>query len=288
MRAGAGDGGIGRDQIEYGEERVGCMRCEVLPCVERRRRLRPGPLDRVRRHGRDGVRREREVGDDAEVPAAASAARPEEIGVVGRVTDEQLAGGRDDVEPGDVVRGRAEAARRVADAAAERKARDPDRRTRAAGNRDAVLRQCVVHVDEAGARADGCARARNLHLVEPGHVGNDDAVAARIARIAVAAAPRHDVDSLRPRPADDLLHIAARCAIRDRARLQVIEARIPEEPRTRVTSAARHDHVAVEQSREPLHRRVGHCRARPRRQRRHGTDGRRALQELAPVHRPRR
>ncbi len=222
------------------------------------------------------------VGDDAEVPAAAPTTGPEEIGVVRRIAHEQLAGRGHDLQPHEVVRGRPELTRRVADATAERETGDPDRRARSARDRDAMLRQLVVDAEESRACADRRARARGRHVVEPRDIGDNDAVAARVAGIAVAAGARHDMDPLIPGPAHDPLDIGPRYAVGDGPRFQSVEARVPEQPRARIASGPGDDHVAVEQPREPPH---GQVRSRnPRRQSRRRTHDRRTLQELAPVH----
>src|SRR5206468_5265468 len=64
------------------------------------------------------VAAEGEGGDDAEVPAA-SPQRPEEVRVAGLAGVHEAAVGQDDVRAEQVVHGEPEAARQVADAAAE-------------------------------------------------------------------------------------------------------------------------------------------------------------------------
>ena len=79
-----------------------------------------------------GMRLEGEVGHDPEVAASATAAGPEEIGVLVGVADARLTVRRHDRHLLDVVGGEAELPRRPAVSAAERKTRDPDGRARAA------------------------------------------------------------------------------------------------------------------------------------------------------------
>ena len=112
---------------------------------------RPGDQPAV--DGRaDLVQAEREPGDDAEV-AAAAAERPEQVGVLVAVGGADLAVGGDDLDLLEVVDRPAEAARQVAEPAAEGQAGDADLGDEAEHGRQPVLLRRPVDVLEQTARA---------------------------------------------------------------------------------------------------------------------------------------
>jgi hypothetical protein len=144
------------------------MRRERLPGLHHFLRVGPGPLEGIGRYLPDRVRAEEEAGDDAEVPSASTAQRPVKIGVLLRARDHRLAVGEDDGRPEQVVARQAELARREADTAAEREARDPDGGTRTARNRPPMACKPVVDVDQPSARTDNGALLRvERHAVQP-------------------------------------------------------------------------------------------------------------------------
>jgi hypothetical protein len=186
-----------------------------------------------------------------------------------------------------IVSGRAETTRGVAHTAAERQTGDPHGRARAARNRDAMLCQARVHAEQARTCADGGARTRDRDAADAREVCDNDAVTTRVAGVAVSTGTRDDVDVPRASPIDDPFDIGCVCAVGDRARLQPVEARVPKQPRGRVTGAARNDHVAVEHPGERDDGPICSRRARPprpRRKRRRPADSCSAPHELTPVH----
>ena len=120
----------------------------------------------------DRVQAELERRDDAEVPAAA-AQRPEEILVLPlRCAATRLPVGGDDLRRDEVVAREADAARQVADAAAEREPADAGRGDDASGRREAVGVRRVVEVAPRGAALGAsCSRfGIDLHVRHPGEV----------------------------------------------------------------------------------------------------------------------
>ena len=107
---------------------------------------RPGDQPAV--DGRaDLVQRKGERRDHAEVGARA-ADRPEQVGVLVAAGGADLAVGGDDLDREQVVDRPAEAARQIAEAAAERQARDADLREEAQRRGEAVALRGVVDVPE--------------------------------------------------------------------------------------------------------------------------------------------
>ena len=128
--------------------------------------------------------------DDAEVPAAA-AQRPEQVVVLGLARDEPAVRG-DDLGREQVVTREPDAARQVADAAAERQPADAGRRHDAAGRRQAVgVRGVVEHAPgRAALGASLLCVGIDLHVRHAGQVDHDRVVGGAEARNAVAA-PAH-------------------------------------------------------------------------------------------------
>ena len=112
--------------------------------------VRPRPRDLERRHRGDGEGAEAERRDDPEVAAAATAAGPEEVRVLGRRAGADAPRRVDEREPDDAVRGRAVQARAEADAAPEREARDADRGAGAAGDRPSARSRAPCRCRSAG------------------------------------------------------------------------------------------------------------------------------------------
>ena len=142
-----------------------------------------------------------EAGHDAEV-AAATADRPEQVGMVVGVDLEEPAVGGHDLGAEQVVDRQPELADEIADAAAERDPADADRTGVAEPGRQAVLAD-GRRVLEGGQPALGPCRAAVDVDVEALHVGqveDDPALAHAVTRRAVAAAPDGE---LRARVAGD-------------------------------------------------------------------------------------
>ena len=120
---------------------------EVLPCLDGARGVGPGPDDLVVGDVPDVVRPEVEARDDPEVPAASSAAGPEEVGVLTLAALAELSVGGDERESHHVVARQPELAPGVTDPASLRVAGDADRRTGPRGDRAAACRERRVDVD---------------------------------------------------------------------------------------------------------------------------------------------
>ena len=71
-----------RVQVQHREEPVGRVGRELLPGLNDLRRVRPRPLEGVRRDLADRMRAEDQARDDPEVAATPAAKRPVEIGVL--------------------------------------------------------------------------------------------------------------------------------------------------------------------------------------------------------------
>ena len=149
-----------------------------------------GPGDEPAVDGRaDLVQAEREPGDDAEV-AAAAAERPEQVGVLVAVGGADLAVRGDDLDLLEVVDRPAEAARQVAEAAAEGQAGDADLGDEAEHGRQPVLLRRPVDVLEQAPRPDvrelGVGIDRDV--AHAGHVERQAALGDRGSGDVVAAA----------------------------------------------------------------------------------------------------
>ena len=232
---------------------------------------------------------EGEARDDAEVPAAAASARPEEVGVVRRVARQLLAGGGDDLDAPQVVAREPELSGRVADATAERQPGDADARARAGRYRHASRRKGGIHVDQARARADdgGLPVRSELDAPEPAHVEHD-ACGRRVAAVAVTSRPRREADGVLPCPRDRRRDVSRRPDEDDRQRTDSVEARALQEPRLRVRRVGMGDDRPGDRPRELSQALVARSRGRPRdgRAEQPGCERRtaRPLHELAPVH----
>lgn len=144
-----------------------------------------------------------------------------------------------------------------------------------------MLREPGVDGTKGRAGAHGREAAGDRHSMEARDVGDDDAVPARVARIAVAAGARDDVNRVLPSPANDAHHVLDALAVDDRARAQCVEAGVPEAARGVVVRVCRDDDVSVERLRK---RGDGPVDVeRPRQERERGGT-RRAAEEVAAVH----
>ena len=214
-----------RAQVANGEQLVTRMWSELLPCRDGSLRLCPRPLDRKGRDLVDRRRPEREVRDDPEVATASAAQSPEQVPVLRRGTADCPAGREHDPRRAKPVACQSELPRREADAAAERQAGDPDGRAAARRNREPVLPERVVDVDQACACADGRGTTvrSDVHAGDAAQVDHD-ARCRRVAAVAMTAAARHDVDVVLARPTDALLHVRDRLAEDNRPRVDAVEA----------------------------------------------------------------
>ena len=159
-------------------------------------RLLDRPEDRPGEHHRaHRVEAKLELGDDAEV-AAAAANPPEEIGVLGRACLHELALRRDQVHGQEPVDCQPVLSLKPADAAPEREARDPGVGDDPAGCRQPELLGLAVEL----APEHACLGRRGARLridADPLHrpqIDHDAAVADRQAGEAVAAAADRDLE----------------------------------------------------------------------------------------------
>ena len=285
------DACLARGEDEHGQTQVGrCVRRPVLPRLQHARRVRPRPLDLEQGDVARGMRLEGEVGHDPEVATSATAAGPEEIGVLVGVADARLTVRRHDRHLLDVVGGEAELPRRPPVSAAERKTRDPHSRARAAGQELPPVPELPVDVDEYRARADQSRPAVWLDKANPPDVEDDARARGRVAAVRVPARAPEDADAVLPRPRDRLLHVRRRARLHDRPGVCVVEMRVLYEARLVVARARRRDHGALDLPRERAQlgwRRAGGRDIRPDRTNAEdpGREGRlaAALEEVLPI-----
>ena len=131
--------------------------------------------------------------DDAEI-AAAAAQRPEQLGMVARVGDDDIALGGHHFGGEQRVDGEAVLAHHVADAAAQRQAADADGGGIAEADDEAVLLDRAGHFagGEAGAAPGGARRRVDVDAVQAADVDNDAAFGDAEADDAVAAAAHRE------------------------------------------------------------------------------------------------
>ncbi len=213
------------------------------------------PEDGPGHHGRaDGVEREPERGDDAEVAAAASE-RPEQIGVfVGGRPDDAALGGHH-FGGQQVVDGEPVFAHEEADAAAEGEPGDAGVAHDAAGGRQTVGLRLVVDVAPESTtlhpgRATGGVDPHGPHRRE---VDDDPVVAHRGAGNVVAAAPYGDLQVVVAREAHGRDHIGHARAAGDAGRMTVDRA-IPDPAGSVVAGAGRQQQLSAERSAELVER----------------------------------
>ena len=170
------------------------------------------------RHGREVQRR-----DDAEVPAARAAQRPEQVGLLVLVAAHLAPVGQDHLGCAQRVGGQPVEAAEEPEPAAQREAGDADGRAAPGRDRHAVSVELVVDVAEQRARPDRRPPVGDRHAVERRDV-DQHAVRRGAAAEAVPAAARRDRQSVRRgmlEGGSDVAWIAARD---DRLGLDVSEA----------------------------------------------------------------
>ena len=133
----------------------------VLPRLDHLRRGRDRPLQVHRLERGRGRGLEVERRDDAEVPAAPAAQRPEQVGLLLRARRADGSVGRDHLHRGDRVAGQPHGAGQHADPTAERQPGDADGGARPSGDRPSLVAQGGVHRGQggAGARSWRCCRS---------------------------------------------------------------------------------------------------------------------------------
>ena len=219
-----------------------------------------GALERMQQHARQHLRPvlaelELELGDDAEVAAAAAQA-PEQVRVllVGRSHD--LALRRHDARGTQAVDREAVAAHDPADPAAEREAGDAGVRHVAVGDRQAVRPGRPRNVAEQRAAADARAAGLRVDLdaVHRRQVDGHPAVRHRVALHAVPAAAHGDLHSLVAGAQQRLGDLRVRAGPGD-GRRAVVDRAVPEGARRVVALVLRFDHFTAQA--------VGHAHGSP-------------------------
>src|SRR4249919_1373643 len=194
--------------------------------------------------GADGVQREPERADDAEVPAAAPQ-RPEQVGViVGRCLDDVALGG-DHLDFDQVVDGEPVLAHEPADAAAQGEAADAGVADDAARGGQAVSLRLVVDVAPQGAALDA-GRAIDGIDSDGAHrreVDHDSVVAHRGASHVVAPASYGDLEVAVTGEAHRCGHVGGAAAAGDQSRAP-IDGAVPYGPCFVVSIVVGGDHVA--------------------------------------------
>src|SRR6266550_2626702 len=187
---------------------------------------------------------ELELGDGAEVPAAAVKG-PEEIGMVSRARPDDLAAGGDDLERAKVVAGQAVLAREPADASAERKATHAGFGDDSGRDDEAVLGGRGVDVAQQAASLGPDHVLAGMHLDRPhaGEVDRESAVRNRLARHAVAAATHGDLEAVAARQVDGRYDILGRGAASNDSR-PLGDHRVPDRPGLVVCGLTRDEDLA--------------------------------------------
>ncbi len=165
-----------------------------------------------------------------------------------------LALGGHDLDRGEVVAGPAEAARQVAEAAAEREPGDAGRRDEAEHRREAVELGLAVEVAEraAGLGARGPRRGVDRHAAHEREVDHQAAVADGEAGDVVAAAAHRDQELMVARAKRTAgTTSAVPSAAHDQARAPV-DHRVPDPARLVVVGVLRAEHGAAESAPEGL------------------------------------
>jgi len=250
-------------ELDDGAELVGNLGNEVPVEAQHVGGVVGRPEDRPGHHGRaEGMQRELERGDDAEVAAAASQ-RPEQVGVLvgGRPDDADLGG--DHLGGEQVVDGEPVLAREEADAAAEGEPGDTGVAHDAAGGGQTVGLRLVVNIAPQRTtlhpgRATGGVDPHGPHRRE---VDDDPVVAHRGTGHAVAPAPYGDLEVVGAGEAHRRDHVGHARAAGDAGRMAVNRA-IPDPAGGVVAGAGRQQQLSAERSADVDRRRFAYYRGR--------------------------
>src|SRR6266849_2024605 len=136
---------------------------------------------------------EGERGDDTEVASTPAAQCPEEVRVVARIAGEDVTIGQDDLSREQVVAGQAELATEDADSASKRQTGNAYCWARASGEREALLRERRVDIDEPRTRPyrGDPGACIHFHCVHRGDIYHQ-AGSRRVAGIGVATGARRE------------------------------------------------------------------------------------------------
>jgi hypothetical protein len=235
--------------------RARCDRVQVPPAAQRRRRfLDPEEQrDDVGPAG-DRMEPELELGDDAEVAAAAAQA-PEQLRVSGRVDAEPVALGGDQLIRRHVVARQPEPAREPAHAAAERQAADAGVGDIARGRGQSMLhRRAIERAQQRPALHRGAtARRIHAHAAHRAQVDHEPAVRDAHAEHAVPSAAYANLEVLFAAVTDRLGHVVRARAAHDRPRPPV-DHRVPHRPGLVVSGRTLHQEPTVDLSTQHRYR----------------------------------
>ena len=233
-------------------------RVQIAPATQRRWRIvdREEQLDDVSLTGHR-VQPELELGDDAEVAAAAAQA-PEQVRVTGLVDMQPVAVGGDQLVRLHVVARQPEPAREPAHAAAERQPADAGVGDVARGRGQSMLHRGAIQRAEQRAALHPCATALGIDAdaAHRSQVDHQPAVGDAQPEHAVPSAAHADLEVALAAVPDRLGHVVRVRAAHDRAR-PAVDHRVPHRPCLVVPRGA------VLQ--EPAFRRSTHRRAMRRR-----------------------
>ena len=192
---------LGQERHRGREHRVGDGRQLIRSGVGRRRdagdrRGRRGQDERTAIDHADGHGAIYEPCHDAEVPAA-TAHRPEQVGMLGGTGGDQASVGQHDLDRLEVVDRKSMLPGQVADPAAQGEAGDADRRRVAERDGQVVLGEggCDDAGRQSGLGTDDAAVRVDVQLGHRAEVDEQDAVAARMASGAVAAAADGELEA---------------------------------------------------------------------------------------------
>ncbi len=213
-------------------------------------RMRPVPPDKEVRQGLRWVRSELERGDDSEVAAATSAMRPEEVGVAVFAAAYGLSIDGDEFDGSYCIAAHPVLASDDADAAAEGRSGDADRRARATWHRLVLSGEACVNVDQSRACTDSRGvRADGLHLLHRADVDHQTG-RRRVAREAVPSTARGDRRARGAHEIEAMLHVLYRRTARDCSGFDVVKPSRIQAGRRGVTAIGRAHKSTPEQLRE--------------------------------------
>jgi len=240
---------------------VGGVRGPALPGGDDGGRLRGLPLQAERRAGRGRHGAQRQRRDDAELPPAGAAQRPEQVGMVVGVALDDAAVGEDDPRRDEPVAREAVAAAEDADAATERQPGDAHRGAAARRDGAAVAVEGVIQGSQPDPGAHDGDLVREVDGVHRRDVDHD-ARGAGPPGEAVAAAARRDGRTKPTRHLQGMRGVVGSAAPDDRQRTELLVGLGHQRrPERLVRLRAGQHHVAVDRRPERPQLHGGRSRA---------------------------